>query len=87
MSDTEFFFNGEKVTEDEMYDRLDESQLLMEKEEERAAQDYGVSKQTASAICYLRTRSRWTREKEQELVDRDKAGNPISLNTVLSGDF
>lgn len=83
----ELYFNGQQVTEQELFDALDESQEFMISEEKKIADMYGVSDDTASAIFYLRTRSRWTSEKENELVDRDKRGNPISLGVVLSGEF
>lgn len=86
-SETELYFNGQPVTEQELYDILDEAQEYMIDEEKKIAETFGVSDNTASAILYLRTRSRWTPEKEKELVDRDKGGNPISLRAVLAGDF
>ena len=84
---TEFFFNGVEMNEEEMYSALDEAQEKMIKAETAVVEKYGVTINTAAAILYLRDRSRWTEEKEQELVDRDKAGNPISLGKVLAGEF
>lgn len=84
---TEFVFNGVPMTEEEFHQALDESQDFMIAEEEKISEEYGVSGNTASAILYLRGRSRWTLEKENELIARDKAGNPISLGVVLSGEF
>lgn len=81
---TEYSFNSQPMSEDEFYQALDE---VMMHEEQIIQDKYEVSSQTASAILYLRSRSRWTQEKEQELVDRDHAGNPISLGVVLSGEF
>jgi hypothetical protein len=83
----ELYFNGERVSEPELYSALDEVQEYMIDEEQKVAEKFGVSTSTASAIVYLRTRSRWTSEKEKELVDRDKAGNPFELGLVLSGVF
>lgn len=84
---TEYYFNSEPMDENEFYQALEESQEVMIHEEQMIQDQYEVSPQTASAILYLRTRSRWTQEKEKELVDRDHSGNPISLGAVLSGEF
>lgn len=84
---TKFAFNGEEVSEERFMELLNESQDAMIEAEQRVRNEYDVSHQTASAICYLRTRSRWTWEKEIELINRDRAGNPIPLMSVLSGDF
>jgi hypothetical protein len=53
--------------------------------EEKVMKDLGISHKAASAICYLRTRSRWTQEKEDYLVKLDKEGK--ELPNVLAGDF
>lgn len=84
---TEFNFNGQDMSEREFLEALDETQELIVAEEKNIRDTFGVSDSTAGAIMYLRSRSRWTQEKEQELIDRDKAGDPISLGTVLSGEF
>jgi hypothetical protein len=84
---TEFFFNGVQMSEDELNKALDESQERMIGEIRKIELEFGVSNSTACAIFYLRGRSRWTEEKEKELVTRDKIGFPISLGAVLSGDF
>lgn len=84
---TELWINGVQVTDEEFMQALDESQERMIEVENNIREAFGVSPDTASAIFYLRGRSRWTEEKEQELIDRDKAGNPISLGDVLSGEF
>jgi hypothetical protein len=84
---TTFSFNGVEMTEEEFRKALDESQEYMRGEERRIQEEYGVTLNTASAIMYLRGRSRWTLEKELELIERDHAKNPISLGTVLSGEF
>lgn len=86
-SEPELFYNGRKVSADEMQRLMDASADFVEQAERDVMADYGVSDSTAAAIVYLRTRSRHTPAKEQELVDRDKAGNPIPLGEVLSGDF
>lgn len=84
---TELWINGKNVTEEEFMKELEKAQEYMTGEEKRIVEDFGVTPQTASAIFYLRTRSRWTVDKELELIERDKAGDPISLGTVLSGEF
>lgn len=84
---TELWFNGKLVTEKEFERLLNESQQYMIDSETKIREKFGVSPNTASAIFYLRTRSRWSEEKEAELIARDKAGDPISLGAVLSGEF
>lgn len=84
---TEFSFNGQSMDKDEFIQALNESQEYMIAEEDRIKEEFGVSENTASAILYLRSRSRWTQEKEDELIDRDLAGMPISLGRVLRGEF
>lgn len=44
------------------------------KEIERVAEELKVNDSFASAIVYLRTRSRWTQELENKLVEMAKAG-------------
>lgn len=88
MSEPEMFFNGIRVESVEELDRLLNESMDRVDEAEKAVQEkYGVSHTTACAIVYLRSRSRWTPEKERELVARDKDGDPIPLSTVLSGEF
>jgi len=41
------------------------------------ATELGVSDQCATDIWYLRSRARWTQRAEDELVRRDKAGEPL----------
>lgn len=66
---------------------MDEWQNAIIAEHTAISKEFGVSDNTASAIQYLRTRSRWTPEKELELIERDRAGNPIPLSNVTSGEF
>lgn len=84
---TEFVFNGVSMNEEEFQQALEESQEFMVAQEKEIREKYGVSENTASAILYLRSRSRWTLEKENELITRDKAGDPIPLGKVLAGEF
>ena len=83
----EFSINGRRMSKDRFMAALDAAQKLMIDEEAKIKEEFGVSDETSSAIFYLRTRSRWTQAKEDELIRRDRAGNPISLGTVLSGEF
>lgn len=46
-----------------------------------------VAEQTAMDIWYLRSRSRWTKELEQKLIDADHAGNPINSIMVCNGEW
>lgn len=84
---TEFVFDGVELDREAFLGALAEAQDHMIDAEKEIRINYGVSRNTASAIFYLRGRSRWTLEKEQELVDRDHAGDPISLGMVLSGEY
>lgn len=59
----------------------------MVKYENSLAKELGISTMTASAIVYLRGRSRWTQEKEDHLIQLDKAGTPMDIGLVLSGEF
>lgn len=43
---------------------------------DQIAKDLGVSHKYANAICYLRTRSRWTQELEDRLIEMCKAEEP-----------
>ncbi len=47
----------------------------------------GVSDQVAQDIWYLRTRSRWTQELEDQLVAAARAGKPIDSVKVCSGEW
>jgi hypothetical protein len=49
------------------------------------AEKLGVSIRAMSDILYLRTRSRWTQEKEDYLIKLAKEGKP--LPNVMAGDF
>lgn len=85
---TEFFINGEQMIDEEVFNKaLDEAQEYMIKAEKLIQNQFNVSEETASAIFYLRGRSRWTPDKEIELIERDHTGNPIPLGQVLSGEF
>lgn len=74
-------------SEEEFIQIMDEWQDAMIVDQLAIAKEFEVSDQTAMAIQYLRSRSRWTQIKEDMLIEADHAGNPIPLNTVLCGDF
>lgn len=52
---------------------------------EKVAQELGINKHDAVSIVYLRSRSRWTQEKEDHLIQLSKHGK--SLPNVLTGEF
>ena len=84
----EYWIDGRRVEkEDALADALTEAQEYMISKEFELVDTLGVTLDTASAILYLRSRSRWTPEKEQELIDRDLSGDPISLGKILGGVF
>lgn len=87
MSEPEIYYNGVKVTAEEANKLWEDTAKMIELERDATVRAFNVSEETAAAIVYLRGRSRWTEAKEQELIDRDHAGNPIDPNTVLSGEF
>lgn len=58
---------------------MEEFQKLMDmvneetdKEIDSVMEKYGVDFETANAVVYLRSRSRWTQEKENELLEWKK---------------
>lgn len=85
--ETEFSLNSEEVSEEELQEALNEAREEMVEAENNIREVFGVSAPTASAILYLRGRSRWTREKEEELIKRDKEGKPIPFGKILAGEF
>jgi hypothetical protein len=85
---TEFYINSQKIDDpDEFLRIMNEMQEEIVAEIDRVQQEFDVRDDTANAIVYLRSRSRWTHSKELELIERDHAGCPIPLNRVLSGEF
>ena len=44
---------------------------------QKLAKELGINERTAADIYYLRSRSRWTKEEEQKIIDAYKSGNPI----------
>lgn len=55
--------------------------------EKQLAKKLGVSETCVGMICYIRTRSRYTPEMEQRLIDMDKKGEAIPVNDILSGEW
>jgi hypothetical protein len=64
---------------------MDMWQDAMDNERNSLVKELGVSTQCAGYVQYLRTRSRWTQEKEDQLIELDKKGQ--ELPNVLSGAF
>jgi len=57
----------------------------MVKDAESIAEEFGISIGQASNIRYLRTRSRWTQEKEDYLIKLAQENK--ELPNVFAGDF
>lgn len=64
---------------------MDAQQEAMFDDQKNISNMLKVSLHTAGLIQYLRSRSRWTQEKEDELVRLDQAGE--ELPNVLAGEF
>lgn len=61
---------------DALQEIMDASQDAYFAECDKIQKDLGVSSQYANAICYLRTRSRWTQSLEDNLIEMCKLGEP-----------
>lgn len=59
---------------DQLNKTMDRIHKEMLKEVNSLAQEKSISLDTASDILYLRSRSRWSQEKEDYLIALDKAG-------------
>lgn len=64
---------------------MDLWQDAMVQDQKNIAKAFDISLSDAGLIQYLRTRSRWTQEKEDELIRLAKAGE--ELPNVLAGEF
>ena len=64
---------------------MDAWQEAMLEDQKNIAKLLNVTLYTAGLIQYLRTRSRWTEEKEAELVRLDQTGE--AMPNVLAGEF
>ena len=53
----------------------------------KLAGELGVDESVAGDIWYLRTRSRWKQELDDQIVAAAKSGNPIDSGSILSGDW
>ena len=67
---------GDKEAMDKFQDAMNEIQDAYVVEQKRIAEEFDVSMVCAVNIWYLRTRSRWTEELENELIRRDTADEP-----------
>lgn len=67
-----------KTDEDwqQFYEFMDYVAVETEKHILQLSKDLGISASCANDIFYLRTRARWTQAAEDELIRRDKAGEP-----------
>jgi hypothetical protein len=68
--------NDEKALND-LNDFMDAWQESMVNYEKEVAKEFGISEWGATCVCYLRTRSRWTQEKEDYLIWLDKNGKEL----------
>ncbi len=71
--------NGEECNAEEAAAYMDEYFTSMQKEQKSIAQQLQVSMACAGDIMYLRTRTRWTQELENELISLHKAGTPPNV--------
>ena len=72
----EFAGSGIEAVEDKFNEVMNAMQDAHIEYEQKIAAELSVSETCASNIVYLRSRSRWTQEAENELIRRDKAGEP-----------
>lgn len=68
---------GDKKKMEEFQKALDDYQDAYAKYIEKTSQELGISFGDASDIIYLRSRSRWTQEKEDYLLSLAKQGKPL----------
>ena len=61
----------------EFQSAMDEYYESLQEETKQISESLGVSMGCASDIQYLRTRSRWSQELENNLIDMDKKGLPL----------
>ena len=60
-------------------DAMDSYHKEMEDHINKIAEELGVSNGCAADVVYLRTRSRWTQELENEVIRRSKEGIPTNV--------
>jgi hypothetical protein len=80
-----YFINSIEVNETDFNDYIHELQDVYERELEVMAFELNISTQDAALILYLRSRSRWTQEKEDYLLKL--AREHKKLPNVFSGEF
>lgn len=75
--------SGEQVTDPEAADALqsflDSCADSHYDEVRELSKELGVTESCARAISYLRMRSRWTEELEEELIALHRAGSPPNI--------
>jgi len=50
----------------------------------KLADELKVNNETANNIHYLRSRSRWSQELENKLIQADQAGKPFTFSQVIN---
>jgi len=65
----------EEGTWEQLQEFMDKLADMWNKNVDELAKKLNVSHSCASNIQYLRTRSQWTQELEQRLIDIDRSGN------------
>lgn len=81
-----FVMSCDKNTDmEKVSDFMNEVQDGYAREITRISKELGIPEGSAGDIWYLRTRSRWTQEKEDQLIKLAKEGKP--LPNVLAGEF
>jgi hypothetical protein len=63
----------------QLRDEMDAMQGLHDKFVKNLTKELNVSVHCANDIVYLRSRSRWTQELEDELIKLHKEGNPPNI--------
>ena len=71
---------NDEASMQEVYNLLDKVQDETAIYIQNLAKKLGVSESCASDIWYLRTRSRWSQELENYLIQMDKTGYPPTFN-------
>jgi len=51
------------------------------------AEELDITESVAGDIMYLRSRSRWTQELEDQIIAAFRSGNPIDSGLILSGEW
>ena len=69
----------DKEKMNDTFEMMNNWQEEMIKYQEILAKEHGVTQECAGDIFYLRSRSRWTQEKEDRLIQSYKDGNPLNI--------